>query len=129
MDLEQIFNELEARTTDESTKNILAAPFGYPGGKSRSVRNILQHLPYTDKFVDVFAGSGTILLAREPSRLEVYNDRYAGVTAFYRCVKSEKLCRQLVDWIDTTVHSKELWWWYKETWDSCEDQDRWTLAY
>ena len=95
--------------------------FGYPGGKSKSVDNILPHLPKSDVYVEAFGGSAALLLAKPKSRLEVYNDRYAGVVDFYRCMRSKKLSEELANWLDLTVHANEEWLLCSETWKDCTD--------
>ena len=118
MSLEDLFDELEANT---SPRQVLRAPFGWPGGKSRSLDYIIPKLPNRKIWVDVFGGSGAVTLARHKSKLEVFNDRYSGVVAFYRCVKHRKKFDALCDWLEHTVHSREDFVWSKETWENCED--------
>lgn len=120
-DLLSIFDDLERQTSKPSKDTIIRAPFGYPGGKSRSVYQILPKLPYRRCYVEPFGGSAAILLARQPSPLEVYNDRYAGVVAFYRCLRDAKKLEQLIDWLEHTVHSREDFVWCKETWKNVRD--------
>jgi DNA adenine methylase len=124
-DLGDLFEELERNTEPASRDTIIKAPFPYPGGKSRSIKNICSHLPYTDKYVSVFGGSGCDILARRPVKLEVFNDRYAGVTSFYRCLRNPKLFDALVQWLELTVHSREEFVACRDTWqDTSDDVER-----
>ena len=116
-----MFDELDGHTTPKSREVIIRAPFPYPGGKSRSVKEILQWLPHSNVYVEPFGGSGAVLLAKSPSKLDVFNDRYSGVVAFYRCIRNEKLMNQLIDVLDVTIHSREDFIWCKETWENCAD--------
>lgn len=122
-DLMNLFDELDRHTSSSEPKdsNILRAPFGYPGGKTKSVPNILKHLPYKPVYVEPFGGSGAVLLARRPVKLEVLNDRYAGVVAFYRCLRHPEKYKQLIDYLDLTIHSREDFVDAKQTW--CEESD------
>jgi DNA adenine methylase len=122
-DLLQLFNELDRHSDDKLSKDlkILRAPFGYPGGKTKSVPNILKHLPYRKVYVEPFGGSGAVLLARQPSQLEVLNDRYAGVVSFYRCLRNPEKYKQLIDYLDLTIHSREDFVDAKQTW--CDETD------
>lgn len=95
--------------------------FNYPGGKTRSLQNILPHLPYTDTYVEPFGGSAALLLARRPVKLEVYNDRFGGVVDFYRCIKDRALCERLIDWLELTVHSREEFVHCKNHWPEQDD--------
>lgn len=117
-DLDMVSGQVNKKPKD---RDIVRAAFGYPGGKSRSVKKILPHLPYRERYIEPFGGSAAILLAREPSKLEVYNDRYAGVVAFYRCLRSKKLFDALVQWIELTVHSREEFVFCRDTWENVDD--------
>lgn len=106
---------------DDFEEPILRAPFGYPGGKSRSIANIMPLLPYRRIYVEPFGGSGAVILARRPSPVEVFNDRYAGVVAFYRVLRDHAKMRALCDRLQLTVHAREEWLYAKETWENCSD--------
>ena len=106
---------------DQVEHEILKPPFGYPGGKSKSVGRIIPHLPDSKVYVEVFGGSAAVLLAKKPTKLDVYNDRHAGVTAFYQCLRDPKKTERLHDWLELTVHSREDWLICRDTWQDCED--------
>lgn len=114
-----LFNDLDNLTKDP--REIIRAPFGYPGGKSRSAQYILPLLPYRNTYVEPFGGAGTILLSRGRSKLEVYNDRYSGVVAFYRVLRDPEKYKELVRRLEQTVYSREEWSWCRETWENCSD--------
>ena len=121
VDLESIFDDLERMTEPKSKDVIVRAPFNYPGGKSKSIKHILPHLPYRGGYVEPFGGSAAVLLARNTSRLEVFNDRYAGVVAFYRCIRDKNKMEALCTRLDLTIHSREEFVWCKQTWENVED--------
>jgi DNA adenine methylase len=131
-----LFDALEDLDRQSSTKRskdkILRAPFGYPGGKSRSVDKIITHLPDRNTYVEAFGGSAAILLARDASPLEVYNDRHGGVVAFYRCIRDEKKCSELSRRLQLCLHSREEFVWCRDTWenvvDDVERAARWYYA-
>ena len=87
----------------------------YPGSKYDSLDELLPHLPHRGSFIDVFGGSGTVLFNRPASKLDVYNDRYGGICAFYRALRDHprKLCQRL----EVIVHSREEWEWCLRTWE------------
>ena len=121
-DMLNLFNELEDNTRVVKHKDeVLRAPFGYIGGKSKSLSYILPQLPYRKGYIEPFGGSAAVLLARQPSDFEVYNDRYAGVVAFYRCMRDDKKCDSLIKWLSTTINSREEFQWCRHTWDTCGD--------
>lgn len=118
-DLLSLFNALD--DSAQSRESYVRAPFGYPGAKSRSIKEILPNLPQTDKYVEVFGGSGAVLLARRESKMEVYNDRFGGVVAFYRCIRDRDKLQALTDRLELIVHSREEFIWCRDTWANCED--------
>ncbi len=77
----------------------VSPPVTWFGSKSKLVKQITQHFPKHQTFVDVFGGSGAILLGKPPSKVEVYNDLNAKMAALFRVlsdpVKSAELERRL----------------------------------
>jgi len=102
-------------------EDYVRAPFGYPGGKSRAIAEILPHLPYRKGYCEPFGGGASILLARRPTNLDIYNDRYGGVVAFYRCIRDRVKLDLLINRLDQTVASREEFHWCKNTWETCTD--------
>jgi DNA adenine methylase len=101
------------------------APFGWVGGKSRSLKYLLPHIPYRRCYVEPFGGSGVVMLNRNPSPLEVFNDRHSGVVAFYRCIRDPEKLGQLIDRLELTIHSREEFIWCKQTFkDVVDDVER-----
>lgn len=110
-------------------ENYVRAIFKYPGSKARCVKEISEHIPYRDSYIEVFGGSAAILLSRDKSKLEVYNDRFAGVVAFFRCIKDQVKAEALVAKFEWCLHSREDFIFNKETWtevaDDVERAARW----
>ena len=115
-----LFDGVDALTQDDDYE-ILRAPFAYPGGKSRSIKHITPHLPYRNTYVEPFGGSAAVLLARQPSKIEVYNDRFGGVTSFYRCLRDPLMFNAMVDWLELTVQSREEFLYCRDTWADYDD--------
>ena len=70
------------------------APFPWVGGKGKLLWIIDELAPYSyDCFVDVFGGSGTVLLNRplKAGRPEIYNDRDSDLTNFMRTLRHRPL--------------------------------------
>jgi DNA adenine methylase len=116
-----LFEEMDQVEKVKGKDSFLRAPFGYPGGKSRSLKFILPLLPNRTIYVEPFGGSGSVLLAKPVSKLEVFNDRYAGVVAFYRCIVDSSKLDALVDRLDLTIDAREEWIWCASTWENCTD--------
>ena len=111
-----IFDELDSY--DEHEESIKAgfkhAPTKYCGNKLESLPFILPLLPHMDTFVDVFGGSGQVLFSRRRSKLEVYNDRHSGMSAFYRVLQNKAQMHEFTDRLDKLQHSRELFYAFKE---------------
>ncbi len=122
-DLFEMFEDLDRQTEPEGSKDrqIIRAPFGYPGGKTKSVPNILPHLPYRSRYIEPFGGSGAVLLARHKSKLEVLNDKYLGIVAFYRCLRDKNKYDKLVEFLELTIHSREDFVDFKNQWENTYD--------
>lgn len=115
---------------NETREKYLKLPFAWPGGKMEHLKKILPHIPYGKGYGEPFGGSGAVLLNREPIGLEVLNDRYSGITDFFRVVRDRKLYPLFMERITCTVHSREEFIWCKKTWrdlvdDPVERAARW----
>ena len=97
---------------------ITKAPFAYPGSKASSLDKLLDILPYANTFVEPFCGCAIVTLARDQSPLEVINDRYSGVTDFYRCIQDQKLLTRLIEKIELSIHSRDFWSYASQQWSS-----------
>jgi len=130
-ELFDMLSDLTDDFEDDSRDNvILRAPFGYPGGKDKSVVEIINKLPYRDTFVDVCGGSGIITLNRKKSKvLDVYNDRWSGVTCFFRMLRTNH--DELRDSINMAMHSREEFVYAKTHYEDIQlsDLERATLFY
>lgn len=96
----------------------LHAPFSMPGAKFRSLKHILPKLPYTDKWVDHFGGTGVVSWNRAPCMLMVYNDRYSAIGNFYRCLQNKEMKSKLLHRLkyETPPHSREEFLYSRATW-------------
>ena len=119
-DLMQMFSQLDAGSRESGPREkIVKSPFPYPGSKRKSLPHILPLLPYSARYVEVFGGSGIVLLNRASSTSEVFNDRCSGITAFYRCLRDKQ--QDLKDRLECILHSREEFTWCRDTWENCED--------
>lgn len=131
MDLDELDDLLDDHPTDDKySDRIIRAPFLYHGSKNKSVQYIIKALPVSNVFVDVFGGSGVVTLNRKPSKkLDVYNDRWSGVVAFFRCIRNADKRDQMIQQLSLMPHSKEDFYDCKQTWfqqkDDVERAVRW----
>lgn len=61
----------------------------YYGGKFRLADWILKYFPKHIHYVEAYGGGAGVLLQKEPSMLETYNDRDGNVVNFFRVLRHE----------------------------------------
>lgn len=96
----------------------LRAPFPWFGGKSRAAELVWSRLGDVSNYVEPFAGSLAILLARpHPSRTETVNDRDCYLANFWRAVKSApERVAHYADWPvnEADLHARHSWLCHRE---------------
>jgi len=117
-----LFDMIEELEREEKPEIIVRAPFAYPGSKGRSIDFLLENVPNGKVYVEPFGGSGALLLARKPAKLEVYNDRFGGVVCFYRCIRDREKLENLIERLEFTIHAREEFIWSWKTWQEVEDE-------
>ena len=85
----------------------LKAPFTWYGGKSRLAEWIVSHFPPHDVYIEPFGGAASVLLAKQPCKVEIYNDLNSGVVNFYRCLRCEHKTAELQRRLELTPYSRE----------------------
>lgn len=79
--------------------------FGWYGGKFSHLNWLLPLLPKTKHFCEPFGGSAAVLLNREPSPVETYNDIDSEVVNFFRVLRDQR--EALIEAIGLTPFSRE----------------------
>lgn len=79
--------------------------FGWYGGKFSHLDWLLPLLPKTQHYCEPFGGSAAVLLNREPSPVETYNDVDGEVVNFFRVLRTQK--DALTEAIGLTPFSRE----------------------
>jgi DNA adenine methylase len=79
--------------------------FGWYGGKFSHLRWLLPLLPKCQHYCEPFAGSAAVLLNRDPSPVETYNDIDGEVVTFFRVLRDQK--EQLLEAIGLTPFARE----------------------
>lgn len=79
--------------------------FGWYGGKFSHLKWLLPLLPKAMHYCEPFGGSAAVLLNREPSPVETYNDLDSEVVNFFRVLRDQK--EALIEAIGLTPFSRE----------------------
>lgn len=80
-------------------------PFRWYGGKYSHLDFILPHLPQTHQYIEPFGGSAAVLINREPSPVETYNDIDGDVVNFFKVLRENR--DELLEKIALTPFSRE----------------------
>jgi hypothetical protein len=95
--------------------------FTYYGGKTRVADRIVDLLPPHQHYVEPFAGSLAVLLAKRPSKLETVNDLDGDMCAFWRALREQPAA--LIQACALTPHSREEYGRSADR-DGCSDVER-----
>jgi DNA adenine methylase len=77
----------------------------YYGSKFRISKWILQHFPKHRHYVEPFGGAANILLLKEPSKLETYNDLNDLIVNFFQTLRTKPT--ELIHQINLTPYSRK----------------------
>jgi DNA adenine methylase len=80
-------------------------PFRWYGGKYSHLDWLLPLLPQTEQYIEPFGGSAAVLLNREPSPVETFNDLDSDVTNFFKVLRDDK--EELLEKIALSPFSRE----------------------
>jgi DNA adenine methylase len=83
-----------------------SAPVTWHGGKARLARKIVALFPPHQSYVEPFGGGASVLIAKQPSEIEVYNDLDQGLTNLFRVLRNPTLFRKLVWALENTPYSR-----------------------
>lgn len=96
-------------------------PVSWFGGKRRLLPVLLPLLPPHRCYVEVFAGSAALLVAKAPAPVEVYNDLDSGLVNFFRVLRDREGAAQLYRLLQLTPYAREEWYACKDAWQACAD--------
>jgi DNA adenine methylase len=117
-----MFNSFESGEYREKIRNnYKKAPFIYPGSKFRALKHIMPYIPYARKYIEPFGGTGAVLLNRERSEIEVFNDRNSGIVDFYKCIRDKDAIEQVKRHLSLMPYGREDFINCRDNWASCSN--------
>jgi DNA adenine methylase len=96
-------------------------PFAWYGGKEALASLLCSLLPVHQVYCEVFGGSGALLFAKAPSRLEIFNDLDSGVVNFFRVLRNTEQVQELVRLLQLTPYAREEYYDCLRQWEATDD--------
>lgn len=100
-----------------TTASITRPVLHYLGSKWAIAPWVIQHLPKHTTYVEPFGGGAAVLLRKEPSLVEVYNDLDHAVVSFWRVLRERP--QKFIELLQSTPWAREE---YQLAWEPCEDE-------
>ncbi len=89
------------------------------------VKKLLPLIPEHRIYTEVFGGGASLLFAKKPSPVEVYNDLDSGLVTFFRVIRDPDKLDDLFEKANFTPYSREDYDDCLKTWETCiDDVDR-----
>lgn len=86
----------------------MKSPIAYFGGKSRLAASLIPLFPAHKRYVEVFGGGGSILFAKPPSTIEIYNDLDSALFDFFTVLASPRQFARFKRLVESRPFSKQL---------------------
>ncbi len=80
--------------------------FPYPGGKYYMAGWIREFIPDHECYVEPFGGSACLLLNKEPSKVDVYNDLDGDIVQFFDVLRERP--DELREWLRKVPYAKDI---------------------
>ena len=82
----------------------------YHGGKFRIREWAIAHFPDHKVYIEPFGGAASVLLAKKPVGIEVYNDIDQGVVNLFRVLRDPVQSAHLISDLELTPFSRQEYW-------------------
>ncbi|MCX7124045.1 MAG: DNA adenine methylase [Gammaproteobacteria bacterium] len=89
------------------TEKQIKPPITYFGNKARLATWICSYFPEHLTYFEPFGGSASVLLAKRPSKIEVYNDLNRELVNLFQVLRSNDDLKKLQAALDFTLYSRE----------------------
>ena len=102
----------------------MRSPIKWFGGKGNFTQHLLPLIPDHKCYVEVFGGGASLLFAKPPSKVEVYNDIDGDVVAFFRLFHDDEAMEEFKRKCHYTPYSREWFIECRDTWRECKGIER-----
>jgi DNA adenine methylase len=82
------------------------SPLNWFGGKSKLAPHIVKHFPAHRTYCEPFGGSAAVLFAKEPAKVEVYNDIDRELVNLFQVLRDTELCTKLYAALNSTLYAR-----------------------
>jgi len=82
---------------------------------------ILKLFPPHRVYVEPFGGGASLLFAKKPSPVEIYNDVDSGLVDLFRVLRDPTRFEQFQRLVSLTPYSREEYCFCRETWEKCDE--------
>ena len=94
--------------------------FGGKGNMAAKLLPILEAIPHR-RYVEPFGGGASLLCAKRPAEVEVYNDLDGGLVGFFRVLADEEQFARLVRKCQATPYARAIYNDCRDTWENQGD--------
>lgn len=99
----------------------LRSPITWFGGKGNLVAKLLPLIPPHHTYVEPFGGGASLLFAKEPSPVEVYNDLDSGLVNLFRVLRDPDKFERFRLLASLTPYAREEYNHLRKTWSAIDD--------
>lgn len=99
----------------------MSSAFAYFGGKNLLARRLVHLIPPHVTYVEAFGGSAALLFAKQPSKVEIYNDVDMNLINFFRVLRSLECSKVLQENMTHTPYSRQEYYNFIAEFNSLEE--------
>ena len=87
----------------------MRSPISWFGGKGNMTSKLLPFIPDHITYVEVYGGGASLLFAKPPSKVEVYNDLNYDLVNLFRVIRDPSKFEKLQTMLSLTPYSRWEW--------------------
>jgi DNA adenine methylase len=99
----------------------LRSPIAWFGGKGLRVKKLKELIPSHKIYVEAFGGGASLLISKDPSAIEVYNDLNSGLVNFFRVLRHPLQFKRFRQLAQLTPFAREEYYSNLKSWDATAD--------